>query len=545
MSALSEPCPSYEPHFWKMGKCKNCFFSRAEHKRYRKELQADDDASSAGDVSPHESVDGDSGRLQLKRREARDEMKQLRKERKALASKHSELRDTMMTMEAQMLDYKETKQENDILTKDMKLLRKDLHEITAGAARACEQNELLRQEAAMLRLCLEENGVEAPVTLLDARFQLQPDSPYSSSRAASPRPDSRRETKKEAPEGGVPSLKLAAKGMASGLLAQQQPLSRATGPIVAEIDASLAGLRHNCATILRQCDDGQAVVSLNFVLGMLQALERQSAAAADLTHQTSTVSKESIKESSKGVNTALSKKKEKEEKGSANKEARGEEAAPKEEAGEEEGEESGLAERGAKEEGEDSGPAEVEATDTESGESESKSKSKRVKKASRESKSRSKHASSSDSKRAAKVRPKKSIGGKLVAGLKKRASLSVPKLSACSGDAATMEEFAAYLADQGQEEDGRFLALLRAADAYAALSSSAARAKAFRALCDAHVGDEGPPLASDLRTALLEARAALDEEEKAPGAALVERAAAASRARLEGPFRTFSLRGSS
>lgn len=116
MSALSEPCPSYEPHFWKMGKCKNCFFSRAEHKRYRKELQAEDDVS-AGDVSPHEAAEADSGRLQLKRREARDEMKQLRKERKALASKHSELRDTMMTMEAQMLDYKETKQENDILTK--------------------------------------------------------------------------------------------------------------------------------------------------------------------------------------------------------------------------------------------------------------------------------------------------------------------------------------------------------------------------------------------------------------------------------------------
>ena len=145
---------------------------------------------------------------------------------------------------------------------DMKLLRKDLHEITAGAARACEQNELLRQEAAMLRLCLEENGVEAPQTLLDARFQQQPDSPFASalpSVASSPRAplsskagEAKKEAKKEAPERAVPGLKLAPRPQESAASAHP---SLALAPIIHEIDSCLFSLRQNCSTIIQDTEE--------------------------------------------------------------------------------------------------------------------------------------------------------------------------------------------------------------------------------------------------------------------------------------------------
>jgi len=553
MSALSEPCPSYEPHFWKMGKCKNCFYSRGEHKRYRKELQADEEAASAGEVTPRDG-EGDQGKLQLKRREAKEEMKQLRKERKALASKHSELRDTMMTMEAQMLDYKETKQENDILTKDMKLLRKDLHEITAGAARACEQNELLRQEAAMLRLCLAENGVEAPATLLDARFQHQPESPYSSaatSVASSPKhaeqPRSR-ETKKEAPErapDNVPALRLATQ--------PEQHQTMSTSPIIHEIDSCMFSLRQNCSTIIQENDEAQAVVSLNFILGMVRALERQSAVAMDFKRTTPRLASPRTSVGSKSFGQRLlGKKEEKEPKETKQQKAKAKPEAAKEEEKEQEEKE---AEEETKEVAADEhATASEEATasegkggDGESGETKGKKAKKKGSSGSlvKERKTKAKRresGSSSPAEGRPKARAKKSIGGKLVAGLKKRASLSVPKLSACTGDEAAMADYAAYLEGQALHEEAAFLAFLLAAEKTATAKVGRAHAKALRALCEAHLeGDDRLALAEGLRTQLLEAAAA-----KTPGPCpALEKAAAAARARLESSFRSFSLRSSS
>ena len=92
------------------------------------------------------------------RKDHKDELKLLRRERKEIALKQAELRETMLRMEVQMHDYKETKQENDILTKDIQLMKKDLREVTLGAAKACEANENLRKDVTKLKQLVRQLG---------------------------------------------------------------------------------------------------------------------------------------------------------------------------------------------------------------------------------------------------------------------------------------------------------------------------------------------------------------------------------------------------
>lgn len=163
-------CSNFEPHVWKRSKCKNCFHSKTEHKALtRRDTLRDltvgrDDPSlhldfvdglnlSEHDMTPRMFEGNDKSRKDYK-----DELKLLRRERKEIASKQAELRETMLRMEIQMHDYKETKQENDILTKDIQLMKKDLREVTLGAAKACEANENLRKDIAKLKKMVVELG---------------------------------------------------------------------------------------------------------------------------------------------------------------------------------------------------------------------------------------------------------------------------------------------------------------------------------------------------------------------------------------------------
>merc|ERR1711879_159491 len=106
-------CASYEPHIWRRNKCKNCFHSKSEHKRALKSQQSfadfngpmDDpslhldfvDGHNSDDLFTPRQNDGDRHRKDYK-----EELRHLRRERKEIAAKQSELRETMLRMEVQM-----------------------------------------------------------------------------------------------------------------------------------------------------------------------------------------------------------------------------------------------------------------------------------------------------------------------------------------------------------------------------------------------------------------------------------------------------------
>ena len=162
MEERSVACLSYEPHVWRRNRCKNCFHSKTEHKRRSqqngtKHNPVIDDSSlhldfvDGTNLSDNENQNNSLFDLTDTNSRIKNEFKLLRRERKEIAGKQAELRETMLRMEMQMHDYKETKQENDILTKDIQLLKKDLREITIGASKACEINEKLQKEVSRLK----------------------------------------------------------------------------------------------------------------------------------------------------------------------------------------------------------------------------------------------------------------------------------------------------------------------------------------------------------------------------------------------------------
>lgn len=263
-------CSSYEPHVWRRNKCKNCFHSKSEHKKALKTQQSfilipngrnhhDDTAQHLDyiDVSDPEMTPRYLEAENSSRKDYREELKLLRRERKEIANKQAELRETMLRMEVQMHDYKETKQENDILTKDIQLMKKDLREVTQGASKACEMNEKLRKEVSRLRQMVRDLGGDPKK--LDSSIQYDSESTHEDFTTVDiPRTNEAPLSVESEPE--VSSHRIQKKKrrtltqqndnvLASQNKVQPTPLSRSVRERMARMEELLSSLRSVCISI--------------------------------------------------------------------------------------------------------------------------------------------------------------------------------------------------------------------------------------------------------------------------------------------------------
>ena len=258
-------CPSYEPHIWRRNKCKNCFHTKSEHKRAVKTQQSFLVDHSRDDPSLHlDFVDGTNHsdndftpRIEgdKTRKDYKEELRQLRRERKEIAMKQAELRETMLRMEVQMHDYKETKQENDILTKDILLMKKDLREVTQGASKACEMNEKLRKEVSRLRAQVRSLGGDPHSTNENLAYDSESaaDSDYSLEQKREPaelvvesEPEIKPKTRLE--RRGMKKKDIIAPTPENGS-SNVTPLSRTVRERMARMEEHLSSLRSVCISI--------------------------------------------------------------------------------------------------------------------------------------------------------------------------------------------------------------------------------------------------------------------------------------------------------
>jgi len=288
-------CPAYEPHIWRRNKCKNCFHSKSEHKRLSAQKSFVDNGRIEDPALHLDFVDGMNvsdealtpripdvgGSGDKTRKDYKEELKYLRRERKDIAGKQAELRETMLRMEVQMHDYKETKQENDILTKDIQLMKKDLREVTQGAAKACEMNEKLRKEVSRLRQMVRSLGGD-PRSINGSSSCYDSESAAESSDYASPPIKNR---KKELdikiepiprPKHQKPLLTDRPTLNPSELTSSENssaPLPRSVRERMARMEEHLSSLRSVCISITNTPPNESKEVVLSFVESVIKGLE--------------------------------------------------------------------------------------------------------------------------------------------------------------------------------------------------------------------------------------------------------------------------------